>query len=418
VEFLASIAQSFGGQRREGESTQRQENTPMAQSQPHAKFAFEDGTVFTGIAFGAAATRVGEAAFNTSMSGYQEIITDPSYHKQIVVMTTPQIGNYGVNEDDAESPRPQVEGFVVRELSRITSNQRATGSLDAWLARHGVPGIADVDTRSMTRKLRTQGAMRAAISTENLSDDELIDRARTWSGLVGADIVAGVTAAEIAPFTDAGVVVDPHAAGRGRHVVVIDCGAKRNILRNLLRTGCRVTVVPATTPADAIMDLTPDGVLISNGPGDPAPVVHVIHALRDLRGRTPLFGICLGHQLLSLSLGARTFKLKFGHRGGNQPVRNIATGRVEITSQNHGFAVDTDSLTGLGLVATHVNLNDHTLEGFTHRDEPIFAVQYHPEAAPGPHDATYVFDCFLEMMATGRPPSPERMSRPSVGAVM
>jgi len=380
-----------------------------------ARLALEDGTVFTGSGFGAPATRVGELAFNTAMSGYQEITTDPSYRGQIVVMTCPMIGNYGVNPTDVESRGPQVEGFVIRELSRRVSNFRATDSLEAWLAAAGIPGLADVDTRALTRKLRTQGAVRAAISTETVGDDELVDRARAWPGLMGADMVQYVAPA--APYDWTHGLSDPLSGAQtakppapSRHVVVIDCGVKHNILRHVVESGARCTVVPPTTSAAGILDLRPDGVLVSNGPGDPEPLHYVIDSLRELRGRTPIFGICLGHQLLALALGGRTFKLKFGHRGANQPVRNLGTGRVEITSQNHGFAVDADSLKQSGLTATHVNLNDGTLEGFRHDSEPIFAVQYHPEASPGPHDASYLFDCFRAMIETGRAPTAERMA--------
>lgn len=384
---------------------------PMKNSTEHpGRLVLEDGTVHLGVAFGAPATRVGEVAFNTAMSGYQEVISDPSYRGQIVVMTCAQIGNYGVNDDDGESRGPQVEGFVVRELSRVASNYRSRQSLDDWLAAAGIPGIADIDTRALTQKLRSGGALRGAISTEDISDAELLERCRAWPGLVGVDLVTAFAPKEACEWTQ-GVddsIERPKSENRKpketRHVVVLDCGVKRNILRQLFGKGCRVTVVPPTLDAAAVLDRRPDGVLVSNGPGDPEPLAGVIRTVRDLAGRVPIFGICLGHQLLALALGGRTFKLKFGHRGANQPVRNLATGRVEITSQNHGFAVDPDSLTGTGLEPTHVNLSDGTLEGFRHASEPIFAVQYHPEAAPGPHDATYLFDDFIEMMATGRAP--------------
>ncbi|GMU24506.1 MAG: carbamoyl-phosphate synthase small chain [Phycisphaerae bacterium] len=377
------------------------------------KLALEDGTVYTGTAFGAEGTHEGEVCFNTSMAGYQEILTDPSYAGQIVTMTYPLIGNYGVSEEDVESRRPQVEGFVIKELASRASNFRATSTLEEYLQKHGVVGIQGVDTRAITRKLRTQGAMRGAISTEILDDHELVGRARRWPGLVGQDMVQLVAPRK--PFEWAEGFASPfamqHRGGDCRfHVVAMDCGMKHNILRNLVEAGCKVTVVPPITPAEAILEHKPDGVFVSNGPGDPEPVNYAIQSLRGLVGKTPIFGICLGHQLLALSLGAKTYKLKFGHRGGNQPVMNLATRRVEITSQNHGFAVDTASLVKVGGTPTHENLNDQTLEGFSHTDMPIFSVQYHPEASPGPHDATYLFDCFIDMMKSGKAPTAEEMA--------
>ncbi|NLX23333.1 MAG: glutamine-hydrolyzing carbamoyl-phosphate synthase small subunit [Phycisphaerae bacterium] len=377
------------------------------------KLALEDGTVFTGAAFGAAGTHVGEVCFNTSMAGYQEILTDPSYAGQIVTMTYPMIGNYGVCGEDVESRRPFVEGFVVKELARRPSNFRAAGDLEGFLQEHGVVGIAGVDTRAITRKLRTQGALKGALSTEIDDDHELVRRAQAWSGLVGLDLVRSVAPAEASRWDrgfESPFAMPSRQADRRYRVVALDCGMKHNILRNLVEAGCEVTVVPAATPAAAILEHQPQGVFVSNGPGDPAPVQYAIDALKSLLGRVPIFGICLGHQLLSLALGARTYKLKFGHRGANQPVMNLATRRVEITSQNHGFAVETESLVKVGGVPTHENLNDRTLEGFSHRDLPIFSVQYHPEASPGPHDATYLFDCFIDMMATGRAPTAEHMA--------
>ncbi|HOB74775.1 MAG TPA: glutamine-hydrolyzing carbamoyl-phosphate synthase small subunit [Phycisphaerae bacterium] len=377
------------------------------------KLALEDGTVYTGEAFGADGTHEGEVCFNTSMAGYQEILTDPSYHGQIVTMTYPQIGNYGVSEEDIESIRPQVEGFVIKELAARASNFRASGTLAEYLSRNGVVGIQGVDTRAITRKLRTQGALRGAISTEVLDDHELVMRARRWPGLVGQDMVQFVAPRE--PFEWQEGFASPFAMQhRGGNcdlrVVAIDCGMKRNILRNLVETGCKITVVPPTSPAEAILEHKPAGVFVSNGPGDPEPVRYAVEALRKLKGQVPIFGICLGHQLLSLALGAKTYKLKFGHRGANQPVMNLATRRVEITSQNHGFAVDTPSLIQAGGVPTHENLNDGTLEGFSHPDLAIFSVQYHPEASPGPHDATYLFDCFVDMMRSGQAPTAEEMA--------
>ncbi len=377
------------------------------------KLALEDGTVFTGTAFGADGTRQGEVVFNTSMTGYQEILTDPSYCAQIVTMTYPLIGNYGVTDEDVESVRPQVEGFVIKELARRHSNFRATLTLEEYLERNGIPALQGVDTRAITRKLRIQGAMRGAISTQILDDAELVATARAWPGLVGLDVVQRVAPDRPADWQrgfESAFAMQPRGVERQFHVVAIDCGMKQNILRNLVEAGCRVTVVPPKEPADAILAKKPDGLFVSNGPGDPEPVGYVIDTLRRLRGRLPIFGICLGHQLLGLALGAKTYKLKFGHRGGNQPVKNLATGRVEITSQNHGFAVDTVSLERAGGTPTHINLNDQTLEGFTHEKEPIFSVQYHPEASPGPHDATYLFDCFADMMRTGKAPTAEQMA--------
>lgn len=377
------------------------------------KLALEDGTVYTGEAFGAEGTHEGEVCFNTSMAGYQEVLTDPSYRGQIVTMTCPQIGNYGVTEEDIESIGPQVEGFVIKELAPRASNFRASGTLEDYLTRHGVVGIEGVDTRAITRKLRTLGALRGAISTQILDDAELVARARAWPGLVGQDMVKLVAPGKAFAWNEgfASRFAMAHRGGcGGRKVVAIDCGMKRNILRNLVETGCKVTVVPANTPAAAILEQKPDGAFVSNGPGDPEPLAYAIATLRGLIGKTPIFGICLGHQLLSLALGAKTYKLKFGHRGGNQPVMNLATRRVEITSQNHGFAVDTATLVKVGGTPTHENLNDKTLEGFSHPDLAIFSVQYHPEASPGPHDATYLFDCFIDMMKSGKAPTAEEMA--------
>jgi carbamoyl-phosphate synthase small subunit len=394
------------------------------------KLALEDGAVFTGTACGADGTHDGEVCFNTSMAGYQEILTDPSYAGQIVTMTYPLIGNYGVNAEDAESRRPQVEGFVMKELAERRSNFRATGSLEEYLRSNGIVAIQGVDTRAITRKLRIQGAMNGCISTEILDDAELVRRARSWPGLVGRDLVKTVAPAEAfawkrgfessfamgqrcgtgVPPVRTGETPVPRTPVARKRVVALDCGMKHNILRNLVESGCDVTVVPPATPASAVLELKPDGIFVSNGPGDPEPVSYAIDSLRQLVGKLPIFGICLGHQLLGLALGAKTYKLKFGHRGGNQPVINLATRRVEITSQNHGFAVETDSLRKVGGTPTHENLNDGTLEGFMHNSEPIFSVQYHPEASPGPHDATYLFDCFIDMMNTGKAPTAEGMA--------
>ncbi|WP_428389717.1 glutamine-hydrolyzing carbamoyl-phosphate synthase small subunit [Mucisphaera sp.] len=381
-----------------------------------ARLALEDGSIFHGNAFGhrEPATIEGEACFNTSMTGYQEILTDPSYAGQIVAMTTPLIGNYGVTPEDLESTRIHLRGFVVRELAQRDSNYRATQHLDHWLAEQGIPAITGIDTRALTRKLRVTGALKAVLSTDpDKSDSDLVNQARASAGLVGIDLVKTVTRPETENWSaDLGgwdSRITAAAKPTPRKIVAIDCGAKHNILRHLTTNGCDVTVVPYDTPAEAILEHNPDGVFISNGPGDPSAVTPTIETAEKLIGQKPIFGICLGHQLLSRALGADTFKLKFGHRGGNQPVQNLGTRKVEITSQNHGFAVDTTSLETAGGEATHINLNDKTLEGFRHKDHPLFAVQYHPEASPGPHDAAYLFDCFATMMTTGRSPSAEDM---------
>jgi len=380
------------------------------------KLALEDGTVHYGQAFGAQGTHEGEVCFNTSLMGYQEILTDPSYAGQIVTMTYPLIGNYGITPEDVESFRPYVRGFVIKELARRRSNFRATGSLDEYLKHYKIVGIQGIDTRAITRKLRIDGAMRGTISTEILDDAELVGRARGWVGLVGQDMVKTVAPAEPTEWdkgfnSDFAMPHRPDVQKDAFNVVAIDCGMKHNIARHLVESGCKVTIVPPTTPAEAILERKPHGVFVSNGPGDPEPITYAIKTLKALIGKTPIFGICLGHQLLSLALGAKTYKLKFGHRGGNQPVMNLATRRVEITSQNHGFAVDTDSLIKVGGTPTHENLNDNTLEGFSHTGEPIFSVQYHPEASPGPHDATYLFDCFIDMMKSNQAPTAEQMAR-------
>ena len=368
---------------------------------PPAKLALEDGTVYTGRAFGADGETFGEVVFNTSMTGYQEVLTDPSYKGQIVTMTYPLIGNYGINVEDQESARPQVEGFIVRALTRIPSNFRSQTTLDAYLAEHNIPGLEGIDTRALVRRLRVRGAMTGVLSTTDLDDASLVHKARTRPGIVGRDLVRTVVPSQ--PFTWSegftnvlcGQILPARAATH--HVVALDFGMKWNILRCLAQVGCRVTVVPGTATADQVLAYRPDGIFLSNGPGDPEPLGYAIDTIGQLVGKKPLFGICLGHQLLGLALGAKTFKLKFGHRGANQPVLNQRTNKVEITTQNHGFAVNLDSLPA-DLEPTHVNLNDGTLEGMRHRRQPLFSVQYHPEASAGPHDSTYLFEEFCQLM--------------------
>ena len=357
-----------------------------------ACLVLEDGRVFRGHAFGAEGERTGEVVFNTAMTGYQEVLTDPSYSGQIVVMTYPEMGNYGVNDEALESQSPKVEGFVVRNFSAEPSHARAVGGLEEYLKQHGVIGISDVDTRALTRHIRSLGAMRGVLSTSDLDPDSLTVKAKSAPCLQDVDWVGRVTCER--PFW--------WSAGKSRRdaplVVVYDFGAKRNIFRLLEGAGARVRVVPATTPAAQVLEERPRGVLLSNGPGDPEVLETPIHEVRALLGRVPLFGICLGHQVLGLAYGGRTYKLKFGHRGGNHPVMNMATRKVEITAHNHGFAVDPDSLPASDVEMTHWNLNDQTLEGFRHRSLPIFSVQYHPEASPGPHDSHYLFDQFVKIM--------------------
>jgi carbamoyl-phosphate synthase small subunit len=361
-----------------------------------AVLALEDGKVFSGWSFGRAGETTGEVVFNTALCGYQEVLTDPSYAGQIVTMTYPHIGNYGVNRDDVESARPQVAGFVVREVSTVASSWRASGELHRYLDEAGVVGISDVDTRELTRHLRTHGAKRGAISTLDLHPDALVAKARAARDMNGLDLAREVTCA--APYS-----FSPEGAAPGLFkVVAYDFGMKRNILRNLARAGCSVLVVPATTPAREALALDPDGIFLSNGPGDPEPCTYAIEAAKELMEKRPLFGICLGHQILGLACGGKTFKLKFGHRGANHPVKNLVTGQVEITSQNHGFAVDPSLFARPELVLTHVNLNDGTVEGFRHRDLPLLSVQYHPEASPGPHDSHYLFAEFVAMMRARR----------------
>lgn len=357
---------------------------------PTAILLLENGTHFTGQSFGSIGTTGGEVCFNTSMTGYQEILTDPSYKGQMVTMTAPQIGNYGVNPEDIESDRIQVQGFIIREASPIHSNQRATQSLDDYLSENGIVGIQGIDTRSLVRIIRDEGAMNGIISSESDDLDELKQQLSQVPSMAGQDLVKEVTCSERWEWTE-------KKESDKYHVVAMDFGVKFNILRQLQDHGCHITVVPAQTSAAEILALDPDGIFLSNGPGDPEPVNYAIDTVKDLIGTKPVFGICLGHQILSLSQGAKTFKLKFGHRGGNHPVRNEEQGTVEITSQNHGFAVDPDSLPKT-LEVTHVNLNDGTLEGVRSTQIPAFSVQYHPEASPGPHDSRYLFKSFTDLM--------------------
>jgi carbamoyl-phosphate synthase small subunit len=381
-----------------------------------AILALEDGRVWRGVGFGAQAEVVGEVVFNTSMAGYEEILTDPSYCGQIVTMTYPLIGNYGVNAEDMESRRPFAEGFVVRELSRLPSNWRADNSLDAFLKSNRIPGIAEIDTRSLVRHIRERGSMRGCLSTLKSDGESVIAKARSAPEMVGQDLASVVTCSEPYVWTDDQAyaygsprLLHPHSAecgiGNGSrfnrffNVVAYDFGLKYNSLRSLAALGCRVTVVPAQTSCEEVSRMRPDGIWLSNGPGDPEPLTGVISNLKKLIGRYPIFGICLGHQLMGLALGGRTYKLKFGHHGGNQPVKDLRTGRIEITAQNHGFAVDPDSLPAECEI-THINLNDNTVEGLRHRSLPVYSVQYHPEAGPGPHDAAHLFDDFIGVMRT------------------
>jgi carbamoyl-phosphate synthase small subunit len=361
-----------------------------------ALLALEDGTVFRGVGFGAEGESFGEVVFNTALTGYQEVITDPSYAGQIVVMTAAEIGNVGTNRDDAEAPRPACAGFAVRELSPAVSSWRAERSLDRFLGDHGIVGIADIDTRALTRRLRTAGAMRGAISTATLDAEELVARVRRSPGMEGRDLVREVTCRERYTWHEPSWGATPGPAEL--HVVAYDFGIKRHILQSLRDLGCRTTVVPATTPAAHALAVGADGYFLSNGPGDPAALPYAAEAARALvDSGAPVFGICLGHQILGLALGGRTYKLRFGHHGANHPVMELATGKVEITSQNHGFAVDVASLEGRATL-THVNLNDRTVEGMRLEGRPVFSVQYHPEASPGPHDAAYLFGRFVALM--------------------
>jgi carbamoyl-phosphate synthase small subunit len=368
-----------------------------------AILALEDGTVFEGRSFGAPAERSGEVVFNTAITGYQEIFTDPSYTGQIVILTNPQIGNYGTSAADNESLHPFIEGLVVREFSSIASNWRSDDGANDFLAKAGIPVVDDLDTRALVRHLRTRGVMRGVLSSVEKDPQKLVAKARSIPSMAGLDLASRVSTPNIyewskpveacSPSEHLGPLPEP-----SHHVVAYDYGIKRNILRRLVQSGCRVTVVPSLTSAEDVLALKPDGIFLSNGPGDPEPLETQVGNIKKLIGRKPIFGICLGNQLTGLAMGGKTFKMKFGHRGANHPVRNELTGKVEITSHNHGFAVDPDSLNLNDVEITHVNLNDQTLEGFRLRNHPVFCVQYHPEAAPGPHDSHYLFDDFVKLM--------------------
>lgn len=369
-----------------------------------AKLALEDGTVYTGISFGAAGEVDGEVCFNTSMTGYQEILTDPSYRGQIVAMTYPHIGNYGVNDEDVESGRPQLAGFVVREPNRIASNFRSKQSLSEYLREHGIVAIAKIDTRALVRRIRTKGAMKGVLSTQDLDDVSLVKKAQASRGLVGRDLVREVIPAvekcwdePLSDYDKLNDVPVEDLATDAPHVVALDFGMKRNIARHLHDQGCRVTILPGTATAQQVLAHQPDGIFLSNGPGDPEPLDYAIEMIRNVLGKAPLFGICLGHQLFALACGAKTFKLKFGHRGANQPVLECGADKVEITAQNHGFAVEEASLPD-SLEITHRNLNDDTIAGLRHKQFAAFSVQYHPEASSGPHDSAYLFARFRRMI--------------------
>ena len=379
----------------------------MVESIKSGVLALEDGSVFRGVGFGANKTVVGEAVFNTSMTGYQEILTDPSYFGQIVTMTTPQIGNYGVTPEDEESDGPKVRGFVVRDISPVVSNWRSQKSLPDYLRENDIPGLSGIDTRALTKRIRVHGALKACLSTEDITDEEAVRRARDWNGLVGVDYVKEVTTREPyqwtdgpEPFTVPGTKLHPSEPKRKRYpIVAFDMGAKRNIFRKLTLHGFDVTVVPADTDAESVRKLNPAGVFVSNGPGDPSAVTYAHDTIRELIPEYPIFGICMGHQIIAHAMGATTMKLKFGHRGGNQPVKNIETGVVSITAQNHGFAATKENLEECGAVVTEFNLNDQTVAGLRHKDLPVFSVQYHPEAAPGPHDSDPLFDHFYDLVS-------------------